>query len=103
MFPRQDFAHDAHCILAPSARRIALIGVDDVDQVVRDLGAELGAGLGGADVHAAVHQRGIDADDLGIELLCQGEGGGALAGRGGSGQRHDGGRRSGGHRVEGSR
>ena len=45
-------------------RRIALGRVDDVDQVVRHGGALGGARLGGADVHAAVDERRVDADDL---------------------------------------
>jgi hypothetical protein len=45
-------------------RRIALGRVDDVDQVVRH-GSALGrARLRGADVHAAVDERRVDADDL---------------------------------------
>ena len=45
-------------------RRIALGRVDDVDQVVRH-GRALGrARLRGADVHAAVDERRVDADDL---------------------------------------
>jgi hypothetical protein len=51
-------------ILAPPARRIAPIGIDDVDQVVRHLRAQLGARLRGADVHAAVDQRRVERHDL---------------------------------------
>ena len=45
-------------------RRVALGRIDDVDQVVRHRGALGRARLGGADVHAAVDQRRVDADDL---------------------------------------
>ena len=71
-------------------RRVALRRVGDVDAVVRDRGAVGGARLGGADVHAAVDERRIDADDLdGVarrERRCDGERCGALAGRGRSGE-----------------
>ena len=45
-------------------RGIGLRRIEDVDQVVRHLGALGSAGLGGADVHAAVDEGRIDADDL---------------------------------------
>ena len=53
------------------AAEYALGRLDHVDQVVRHRGAFGGAGFGGADVHAAVHQRRIDADDLQRPTDCQ--------------------------------
>ena len=45
------------------------IRVNDVDQVMRHLRAQRRARLGGADVHPAVHQRGIHRHDLDRQLL----------------------------------
>ena len=60
-----------------------LVGRGDVEQVVRDAGALVGRGLGGADLQAAVDGDGIAGDDLAGELLGKVEGeGGFAAGRG---------------------
>ena len=71
-------------------RRIALGRIDDVDQVVRHRGALARARLGGADVHAAIDERRVDADDLDRMARRERRGdrqrGGALARRGRSGQ-----------------
>ena len=48
-------------------------GVDDVDQMVRDLGLLFWRRLGSADVHAAVDGHRVERDDLGIELPGEGE------------------------------
>ena len=50
-------------------RRIRLRRIEDVDQVVRDARAIGGRRLRRADVHAAIHLRGIDGDDLAAEAL----------------------------------
>ena len=50
---------------------VTLGGFDDIDQVMRRDGQRGGIGLGGADIHVAIHQRGIDADDFQREPLHQ--------------------------------
>jgi hypothetical protein len=50
-------------------RRCTARGIADVDQVVRHAASCSARRLGGADVHAAVDQRRVDADDLGIQRL----------------------------------
>ncbi len=45
-------------------RAIALRRVEDVEQVVHGLGALVSAGLGGADIHAAIDQRRVHADEF---------------------------------------
>ena len=60
-----------------------LVRVDQVEEVVRYRRPGLGIGLGGADVHAAVHAHGVDRDDVAVapptgELQC----GAGLARRG---------------------
>ena len=42
-FLLENLHDDADRVLAPSSRRVALVGIDDVDQVVRHLRAQLGA------------------------------------------------------------
>ncbi|MCY1515204.1 hypothetical protein D9M68_497800 [compost metagenome] len=78
---------------------VAVARIEDVDQVVRHRGLLGGGGLGGADVHAAVDQRRVDADDLDRLQPGHGQGDGGLAGRGGAGERDvaRGNRGSGGH------
>jgi hypothetical protein len=51
-------------VVPPAAGRIALVGVDEVDEVMRHPRAQRRAGLGGADVHAAIHQRRVHGHDL---------------------------------------
>ena len=48
---------------------IAFRRLADVDEVVRHARAQLARGLRGADVHAAIDQRGVDAHDLDGQLL----------------------------------
>ena len=50
-----------------------LIGIGDVDEVMRNAGALFGAGLGGAEVHAAIDGNGIATDDFAVEPLGEGE------------------------------
>ena len=49
---------------APIAGGKGLIGVDDVEPVMRDEGALVGGGLGGANLEVAVDGDGVAADDL---------------------------------------
>ncbi len=54
------------------AGRVARRGIADVDQMMGNARAQRArTGLGGADVHAAIHQRGIDADDFQRQLFRQ--------------------------------
>ncbi len=48
------------------AQREFLVGVDQVHQVVRHLGPLGATGLGGADVHGAVHAHRVDRHQLGL-------------------------------------
>jgi hypothetical protein len=83
---RADLADQAARIQHEFGSAVGLPGVADVDQVVRD-GGEFGCrGLGGADVHAAVHQRRIDADDLHVVALRDRQRGRRLAAGRGAGQ-----------------
>ena len=72
--------------------------IADVDQVVRHAAPLLAAGLGGADVHAAIDQRRIDTDDFGPVLESDRDRRRALARGGGPGQRQQAGGRRGRHR-----
>ena len=65
---------------------VGLQRVADVDQVVRHGGAFCGRGFGRADVHAAIDQRRVDADDLDPVLLRNRHRGGRLARGRGAGQ-----------------
>jgi hypothetical protein len=60
----EDFLNLGNCFLAPSSGRKGLVGVDDVEEVVRHARALGRVRLGGADVHAAVHLRGVHRHDL---------------------------------------
>jgi hypothetical protein len=53
--------------------------LDEIDQVVRYGGPFSGTGFGRADVHAAVDEGRVDADDLDRQLGGQGQGHGGLA------------------------
>ena len=43
-----------------------LVRIDQIDQVVRDLGPHFPAGLGGPEIHLPVDAHGVDRDDLDI-------------------------------------
>ena len=67
---------------------IGLARIDQIDQVMRH-GSQLGRGrFGSADVHAAIDQRRVDADDFDLEALGQPHGDCALS-RGGRAEQHD--------------
>ena len=59
-----DFAGQPRAVGDKIGGAVACRRVDDVDQVVRRGGQLSGAGFGGADVHAAIHQRAVETDDL---------------------------------------
>ena len=72
---RQNFSDRPDRLLAPAARGIAAVRIDDIDQVMRHGRALGGARLGGADVEAAIHLRRVHRHDLERralgELECQ--------------------------------
>ena len=63
-----------------------LIGVGNVDEVVRQAGAFVRGGLGGAEVHAAIDGDRVATDDFAGEALGEGEGKGGFAAAGGAEQ-----------------
>src|SRR5690606_34182717 len=63
-----DLHHALPGVTCEPARAEALVGVHQVEPVVRHRGALGGCRLGGADIHAAVHLPRVHADDLGVEL-----------------------------------
>ena len=93
-----DLADQLAGIVHEAGGRIRLGGLDQIDQVMRHRSQLGDAWLGGADVHAAIDQRRVDADDLEIEALGETHGDRALA-RGGRAEQHD---RVGWGRVRGS-
>ncbi len=52
---RGDFAHGLECVLPKLRSRIALRRIDKVDEMMRRTAKRCGIGLGGADVHVAIH------------------------------------------------
>jgi len=93
---RDDLAHQADGIGAKTRGGVALLGRYDVDQVVRADRAFRPRGLGRADVHVAVHQRRVDADDLDRQGLRERKRTGSLATGGGTEQEQGGRERMGG-------
>ena len=83
---RADFAAQAQAVSQKIGHAVALRRVDDVDEMVWYGGAFGRSGLGGADVHAAVNQRGIEADDFQRQLFGQGKRERGFAGGGGAEQ-----------------
>jgi hypothetical protein len=70
---RLDFADQARGVAHELGRAVGLQRVADVDQVVRHRRPLGRSRLGGADVHAAVHQGRIDADDFHRPALRNGQ------------------------------
>lgn len=68
-------------------------GIEQVKQVVRDLGTLLRGGFGGDDVEPAIELEGVGIDDLAIDLGCERERECGLAGGGGADEIEGGGRR----------
>ena len=71
-------------VAGPVAGVETLVGIDEVEEVVRDEGAVGGGGLGGADLHAAVHADGVAGEDFAREALGEAEGEVGFAGGGGA-------------------
>jgi hypothetical protein len=63
-----------------------LPGVEDVEEVVGDLGPVFESGLGGADIHATIEGHGVDGDDLGAQAAGELEGESGFADGGGAGE-----------------
>ena len=83
-----NFADQLPRIAHEAGGRIRLARIDQIDQVMRH-GSQLGRGrFGSADVHAAIDQRRVDADDLDLEALDQTHGDCAFS-RGGRAEQHD--------------
>jgi len=61
---RRDVGQDLPRGVDPGGDAEWLSGRHEVEQVMRDGVAGGGIGLGGADVHAAIHQRGVERHDL---------------------------------------
>ena len=79
--------HQGLCIARKFCGAVGVQGIAYVDQVMRHGSALSGAGFGAADVHAAVNQSRINADDFNTfmakPLGCHGQGdAGFTAGRG---------------------
>ena len=79
--PRIDFTDKPQRVGAEIGGGIGVGGVDDVDQMMRRERAFAGGRLRGADIHAAIHQRRIDAHDFDRPARGKGERGGGLARR----------------------
>ena len=70
---------------------VRLGGVEEVDEVVRDAGAFVGRGGGGADGHAAIDLSGVGREDGAAEALGQPQAERRLAHTGGAKQDEEGG------------
>ncbi len=79
-----DFAQGGSGEAAVVAGGEGLVGIGDVDEVMRDAGAFFGRGFGGAEVHAAIDGDGVAADDFAVEALGEGEREGGFAAAGGA-------------------
>ena len=72
---------------------VRLGGVEEVDEVVRDAGAFVGRGGGGADGHAAIDLSGVGREDGAAEAFGQSQAERRLAHAGGAEQDEEGGER----------
>ena len=68
-----DIAKDGAGLTAVVSGSERLVGVGDVDEVMRDACALFGRGFGGAKVHAAINGNGIAAGYFTVETFSQGE------------------------------
>ena len=75
-----DISYGCPGLAQEEGKTVWLIGIDYIDQVVRDGGALLGGGLGCANVHIAVDLATIRAYDLAAQFLSQLDGQCGLAG-----------------------
>ena len=62
-------------------RRITFSGITDIDQAVRGARQRVLVRLGRTNIHTAIDQSGIDADDVQVKRLNQPDGQPRLAGR----------------------
>ena len=83
---RSDVCHQAPRIDGKFSRAVGVQRVADVDQMVRHRCQLFCRGFGCANVHAAVNQGGVDADDLHRPTLCNRQCGCRFAGGGGTDQ-----------------
>ena len=67
-------AEDCAGLAAVLARGERLVGVGDIDEVMRELRALFGRGFGGSEIHAAIDGDGIATDDFAMEALGQRQG-----------------------------
>jgi hypothetical protein len=79
-----NFAQGCAGLPAVVAGGEGLVGVGDVDEVMRDAGALFGCGFGGAEVHAAIDGDGIATDDFSVEALGERAGERSFAAPGGA-------------------
>jgi hypothetical protein len=85
---RSDSVDCAQGIVRKPRSGISLGRRDEIDQVMRNACACRRIGFRGADIHAAVHLRGIDADDFHREAFGEGERQRAFSRRGRAHQQH---------------
>ena len=83
-----NFAHGNACEAAVIAGGKRLVGIGDVDEVMRDAGSLFGRGFGSAEIHAAIDGDGIAVDNFSAEALGEGEGERGFAAAGGAEQKH---------------
>lgn len=96
---RGDLADQAQRVRAETRGRIRIGRIDDVDQVMRHARALVARRLRGADIHVAVDERRIDADDLDRATRGERQRRGRLARCGGAEQAGDRRRAGGGVRY----
>ena len=78
---RADGAYQCVGIAGKVGCVVSLQWVADIDQVVRHYCQFLGAGFGRANVHAAIHQGRVHADDFAVKGLRNGQGCSRFSGR----------------------
>jgi hypothetical protein len=66
--PGEDVFDGMNRLDAESTRRIALVGIEDIHEVVANLRALGKRRLRGSDIHAAIHLRRVDAHDVDRQL-----------------------------------
>lgn len=80
VLPHPDLSMKSLGVLHKSGSAVALQRVQDVDQMMWNLGQLISSGFGRADVHATVDQGGVHTDDFDVHLLRNGQGQGCFAG-----------------------
>ena len=65
---RGDFRQDSTCHARIFARSEQLVGIENVDQMMRDAAAVIGGELGGTNVKITIYLQGVAVDDLAREL-----------------------------------